>query len=142
MIIKKNNKKKVPKDAEYRDFPKSKSNYLKILKANAGRVQISCEKARICRRTHYRWMEDSAFKKIVEEINEGLKDFVEGKIINHISSTNDKVSADMCKFYAKTKMKDRGYVERQEIEHSGDGVQKFEIINIDKPEDIKKLKED
>ena len=134
---KKKKKGKVSNVTEYRDFSKAKANYLKILKANAGRIQASCEKARINRRTHYRWIEDPAFKKIVEEINESLKDFVEGKIITHIKSEDNKVSADMCKFYAKTQMKDRGYVERTELNQNikSDNKIEVEIIEVQKKED-------
>jgi len=42
------------------------------------------------------------------------------------------------KFYAETKLKDRGYVRKQEIEHIGDNFGKIGIeINI--PEEVKTL---
>jgi hypothetical protein len=45
------------------------------------------------------------------EAKEMEKDFVEGKIIQRIKADSDT----MIIFYSKTQMKDRGYIERQEI---------------------------
>ena len=99
---------------------KRMKEFLVIFRKNAGRIQASCEKANLNRASYYMWLDKSPkFKKECEEVVESLKDFVEGKILTHIKSADNKVSADMCKFYAKTKMKDRGFVEKQEIEHSG-----------------------
>ena len=99
---------------------KRMKEFLEIFRKNAGRIQASCEKANLNRATYYDWMKKSPkFKVKCEEVIESLKDFVEGKIITHIKSQDNKISADMCKFYAKTKMKGRGYIEKQEIEHSG-----------------------
>lgn len=144
----KKNKVNPTNQTKSKEFTKNQIKYLEILKKNAGRIQVSCDKAQIHRSTHYEWMKNKAFKKEIEEINESLKDLVEGKIINHIQSTNEKVSADMCKFFAKTKMKDRGYVERQELDHTigTDNKIEVEIIEVikkeddeEKPEEIKKI---
>ncbi len=98
---------------------KRMKEFLIIFKKNAGRIQASCEKAKQNRSTYYAWLEKSPkFKKGCYEAIENLKDFVEGKILTHIKSPDNKISADMCKFYAKTKMRDRGYVEKQELDVS------------------------
>jgi hypothetical protein len=67
----------------------------------------------ISRKTFYRWFEkDKSFREKVLEQQEGLKDFVEAKIIQQIKEGNTAVMI----FYAKTKMKDRGYIERTELD--------------------------
>jgi hypothetical protein len=106
-------------------------DFLIIFAKNSGRIQDSCTKSKINRKTYYRWLEHEEFSQKVKETNESLKDFVEGKIIKHIKSKDNKVSADMCKFYAKTKMKDRGFVEKQEIEHSGNLDTTINLIEKD-----------
>lgn len=96
--------------------------FLIMFQKNSGRIQDTCEKAKTSRATYYRWLEENEeFKQKVKETNESLKDFVENKIIKHVKSKDAKISADMCKFYAKTKMKDRGYVERTELNQNISG---------------------
>lgn len=51
----------------------------------------------------------------VTQVREKRHDFVENAIMRAIKA--DNVTAMI--FYAKTQMKDRGYVERQELHHSG-----------------------
>lgn len=52
----------------------------------------------------------------IDNEREGLKDFVEGKLIQQIDGGN--ITAII--FYLKTQAKDRGYIERVEQEHSGE----------------------
>jgi len=124
------------------NLTKKMKDLLIILKANAGRIQVSCNKANIHRTTYYLWLNKNyKFKQSIEDINEGFKDFVEGKIVTHIDSSDDKISADMCKFYAKTKMKERGYVERTELDQNikSDNKIQVEVIKITKKEDEEKI---
>lgn len=51
----------------------------------------------------------------IEQERELRKDFVEDKMLKRVMKGSDT----MIIFFAKTQMKDRGYVERQEITHSG-----------------------
>jgi hypothetical protein len=57
-------------------------------------------------------------KEALADAREEMKDFAESKIYQGINDGNTALII----FYAKTQMKDRGYVERQEIDHSG-GIQ-------------------
>jgi hypothetical protein len=50
-------------------------------------------------------------KEALDDAREEMKDFAESKIYQKISDGD----TTMIIFYAKTQMKDRGYVERQEI---------------------------
>lgn len=91
---------------------KRMKDFLEIFEKQGCRITISCEKAKIHRSTYYDWLsKNPKFVSAVETMIEKFKDFVEGEIIKHLQ----KGDSNMLKFYAKTKLKDRGYVERQEI---------------------------
>jgi hypothetical protein len=55
-------------------------------------------------------------KEALTDAREEMKDFAESKIYQGINNDNTALLI----LYAKTQMKDRGYVERQEIDHSGE----------------------
>lgn len=94
---------------------KKEKKIIEILKLNAGNVSWTCKAMNISRETFYilkRKNED--FFKAVEEVNESLIDLAESKLMENIKK-NDTVSTI---FFLKTKGKNRGYIERTEIEHS------------------------
>ena len=92
---------------------------LKALEASMGIVSTACKKADISRETFYNWKKkDKEFAKKVEEASEIAKDFVESKLYKLINDEN----ATAIIFYCKTKMKGRGYVERQEIDYNNEQV--------------------
>ncbi len=87
------------------------------LKKSLGNVTIATEQVGIDRKSHYNWLEnDEAYKEAVSEVKPRTDDFVENKLLTKIKN-GDTTSII---FYLKTKAKDRGYTERQEIEHSGE----------------------
>lgn len=97
-----------------------------------GVITHACKIAEISRETHYRWLrEDENYKQWIEEIPELTLDFAENALYKLINSGN--VAATI--FYLKTKGKHRGYIEKQEVEYSGNP---FEIsVNI--PKEVKDL---
>lgn len=99
---------------------KKEKQAITILKKKAGNVSLTCEAMNMSRDTFYEWKKKSIeFAAAVEEVNESLIDFVESKLMENINN-NDNASTI---FFLKTKGKQRGYVEKQEIEHSGlDGI--------------------
>ena len=106
---------------------------LKALEASMGIVSTACKKADISRETFYNWKKkDKEFAKKVEEASEIAKDFVESKLYKLINDEN----ATAIIFYCKTKMKERGYVEKQEIDITS--VKPLELVSSKyKPEDFK-----
>ena len=99
-----------------KSMKKRQQEYLKILKKCAGLVSHACEKYGIDRQTHYNWLKGSEwFADEVKAIQEGMVDFAESKLYENIKK-GDNTSI---LFYLKCKAKKRGYVEKQEIEHSG-----------------------
>jgi hypothetical protein len=94
-----------------------KGNMIKALESSLGIVTGACKKVGISRQTHYRWLEEDAeYKKAVESISDIALDFAESQLHQQIMEGN--VASTI--FYLKTKGKRRGYVERTELEHTGE----------------------
>ena len=91
--------------------------YLKTLKKCAGLVTHACDKYGIDNQTHYNWIKKyEGFREAIDEIQNGMIDFAESKLYENIKK-GDNTSI---LFFLKCKAKKRGYVERQELEHSGE----------------------
>ena len=89
-----------------------KEAFLEALEKSMGIVSQATKKVGIDRTTPYRWMkEDSGFEDKVMEIQNVVGDFAETKLYELV---NDGVPSAVI-FLCKTKFKNRGYVERQEI---------------------------
>lgn len=83
------------------------------LKSSLGIVSTACEKCGISRTTHYRWTKsDPEYKTAVDDCTERAIDFAESQLYKLISEGNPAATI----FYLKTKGKNRGYVEKQEVE--------------------------
>lgn len=100
----------------YKKMNKKHKDFLSLLEKNGGLVYATCKKFNIHASTFYNWKKSiEGFSEKVEEINEGLLDLVESKLIQNIQN-NDSSSI---MFYLKCKAKHRGYLEKQQVEHSG-----------------------
>lgn len=90
----------------------SKEAFLTQLEHSFGLVATTCRKVGISRSTYYKWRkDDSQFADRADEVKELQKDAVEALILKKMKDGDTA----MLIFYAKTQMKDRGYVERTEI---------------------------
>lgn len=93
-----------------------KKKAIEILKQKAGNVTLTTEALKISRAIFYVWKkEDPEFAQAVEDIEEGLIDFAESKLMKKINDDDNTAII----FFLKTKGRKRGYIERQEIEHDG-----------------------
>jgi len=93
-----------------------KKRVLEQLKKTHGIIASACAQASVGRQTFYNWLEkDEKFKADVQEIIEATTDKVEMKLLEQINGGN--LTAII--FYLKCKGKNRGWVERQEVEHTG-----------------------
>jgi len=93
-----------------------KKAIIAALEQTLGVVTTACTKADIPRSTFYKWYnEDLSFKKDVDDIQNITLDFAESQLFKQIKDNNTTATI----FFLKTKGKNRGYIERQEIEHSG-----------------------
>jgi len=90
-----------------------KKDLLDALERSLGIVSTACEKVGVDRKTHYNWLKDDAeYKEAVRSIEERTIDFAESHLHALIKDKNPAATI----FFLKTKGKNRGYVERQEIE--------------------------
>lgn len=92
-----------------------KEIFLEIYKRKGCNVSTACVAADIARKTFYNWIKEKNFGQAVKDAEEQLHDMVESHLVSHIQGGNAKVAM----FFAKTKMKHRGYTHKQEVEHSG-----------------------
>jgi hypothetical protein len=89
--------------------------FLKAYVSNSCNVSKACGAAKVARSTYYEWLNKSdTFRQKREEAEEGLYDHVEGALLKQINDGN--ITAII--FFAKTKMKDRGYVERSIVDNN------------------------
>ncbi len=113
----------------------TKRAMIEALEKSLGIVTTACKSVNIARQTHYEWMrEDEAYKEAVEGIVDIAIDFAESQLnqlmmgAKHQVVTNkgeiveikDAPNPSSIIFYLKTKGKKRGYVEKQEVELSGE----------------------
>jgi hypothetical protein len=103
------------------DAPNKKKEMIEALKETKGILKYAYTMVGITRPTHQRWLrEDEEYAKECKIAEDETKDWVETKLLDKIREGDSTCLI----FYAKTKMKDRGYVERQEIT----GANGLEII--------------
>lgn len=96
-----------------------KKAMIEALEKSLGIVTTACKKVGIARDTHYRWYrEDEEYKKQVDDISNVVLDFAESQL--HLQIQKENTSATI--FFLKTKGKERGYVEKKEIEIVQDEV--------------------
>lgn len=101
-----------------------KKDVLLALEASLGVVTTACKKAQIDRTTFYRYLkEDAEFARQVKEIENVALDFAESSLHKQIQAG---VPASTI-FYLKTKGKDRGYIEKTQVENSGELTQKIVV---------------
>ena len=90
----------------------TKKALLEALEKTLGIVTTACKVVGVQRGTFYRYYnEDKDFAKAVKEIDNVVLDFAESQLHKQIKDNNTSSTI----FYLKTKGKNRGYVERQEI---------------------------
>ena len=109
--------------AEQSEQADRKKQFLEALLVTDSNISEACERTGVGRTTYYDWKRDDPdFAESAKHAIEHIKDWVEDKILAHIKEGN--VTAAI--FYAKTKMKDRGYIEKSEFDHnigsSGGGI--------------------
>lgn len=100
-----------PEAAEITRTDILKKSFLKQFKVTLGNVSHTAESVNINRVTYYRWRDsDAEFKEAADDIIASVGDFVESKLLKAINE--DNITGII--FFCKTKLKDRGYVERVE----------------------------
>jgi len=94
-----------------------KKALIEALTQTLGVITSACKITGIDRTMFYDYYNsDETFAEQVRDIQEVAVDFAESKLYEQIKSNNTTATI----FYLKTKGKNRGYIERQEIQHSGE----------------------
>ena len=94
-----------------------KKAMIDALEKALGVVTVACKQVGIDRTTHYRWLkDDEEYKEAVDEISDVALDFAESQLHKQIKEGNTAATI----FYLKTQGKRRGYIEKQQLEHSTD----------------------
>tara|TARA_B110000908_G_C10266279_1_gene464287 strand:+ start:3948 stop:4304 length:357 start_codon:yes stop_codon:yes gene_type:complete len=105
-----------------------KENLIKALEKSLGVVTTACKTVECSRETFYKYCkDDSLFKEKVDDISNIALDFAESQLHQQIQGGNTTATI----FYLKTKGKQRGYVERQEITGAEGMPTNFQIEIID-----------
>jgi uncharacterized protein Yka (UPF0111/DUF47 family) len=101
----------------------TKKRVIEALEKSLGVITTACKIAEVSRTQFYNWLKDDEdFAKKVQEIENVTLDFVESQLHKQIKENSTAATI----FFLKTKGKKRGYIERQEIEHSGNPI----VINL------------
>ena len=92
------------------------SVFLSAYRDNLLNISRACEIAEIDRTLFYQWIEKYPdFKEKVEAVEEKFLDYAESKLKKAVAEGNMTALI----FFLKTKGRNRGYVERKEVENSG-----------------------
>jgi len=103
-----------------------KKAVIDALEKTLGVVTTACKQAGIGRTQFYEWLKtDEEFRKQVEDIQNVALDYAESQLHKQIGDGSTAATI----FYLKTKGKNRGYIERQEIQHDGGEGLRIEIID-------------
>ena len=105
-------KKKTEEVCKTDNILQKREKFLKSLELKNGNISQACKAINISRQTFYAWSEDEDFKIKAENVKESLLDLAESKLMENINN-NENVAII---FYLKTKGKQRGYIEKQEVE--------------------------
>lgn len=88
-------------------------NFLKALESTLGVVTPACRKTGVSTATHYRWLAtDKNYAEAVQLIKNSAIDFAESALHRQISDGSTAATI----FYLKCQGKERGYVERKEVD--------------------------
>jgi len=98
-----------------------KRSFIDAYKKSFGNVSLACKTIGISRGAYYLWLEDEAFKKLINEVEpeEEFVDFAENALQKRIQSGDTTAII----FALKTKGKKRGYIEKQEIDHRHENLE-------------------
>ena len=106
---------------------KKKAEFLEVYTQKANNIHLTCKAVGIVRSTFYSWINnDEEFRNTIWHVEEGDIDAAETALKRQILEGNTTAII----FYLKTKGKNRGYVERQELTGM-DGQKLFEVSILD-----------
>ena len=115
----------------------TKKALIEAMKKNLGVVTMACKEVGISRATYYDYIrKDEDFKAEIEDVKDVAIDFVESQLFKQIKEGSTAATI----FYLKCQGKKRGYIEKQEVEHSGKVDNGGIIVKTASKEDIAEVK--
>ena len=94
-----------------------KKAMIEALTKSLGIVTTACNISKVSKSTHYDWLaNDENYREQVEAIKDIALDFAESQLHKRMQNGSDTAII----FYLKTQGKKRGYIEKQQIEISGE----------------------
>ena len=128
---------------------------MEVLSGTAGIQTDIAKRLKVDDSNVRRFLEKNPDMKLLQELEKEKElDIAEKEIFSHLrmGTTKDtkhlrfnkdfvKIRGNAALNILKNLGKDRGWVERQQREHTGDHPQKFELVNVDTPEAAKKFQE-
>lgn len=95
---------------------KMQEKFLKFFSRPLSNLTVACKAVGITRQTYYRLKDtNDDFREQIEGAHQAKGDLVESYLMKKIVSGDTACTI----FYCKTQLKDRGYVEKNQLEHSG-----------------------
>ena len=87
------------------------------MEKSLGIVTTACKIVGISRWLHYDWMKtDPEYKSNIEDVSEIVIDFAESQLHKRMREGSDAATI----FFLKCRARNRGYIEKQEMDHSGE----------------------
>lgn len=119
------------------EMSEKKQAFLEALKQSAGILQPACDAIGVDRITVWRWRKaDKKFDAACKDCKEIAVDFAESALLKNIKSGDTTAII----FYLKTQGRDRGYVEKQQVEADIKGTTlKVNVIDQETADLMKKL---
>lgn len=109
------NKKGQPNVAKQALIREQQNAFINELMRNNYNISKTCRKVKMHNSMYYKWMEDPAFKKVMEKLRDREVDNFEDAFRDLVEERNPQAVI----FGLKTRGKHRGYVERTEVAHFG-----------------------
>ena len=114
----------------------SKKTFSRAIKDSYGNIMVISERIGCRRSTVYSWLsKEPVLKKQLESEREKIVDVAENKLVENL----EKGETSSIHFVLKTLGKNKGYIEKQILEHEG-GLE-LKVKNMSKEERVKRIKE-
>lgn len=118
----------------------NKTNFEKACKGSGGVLAVISRRLEVSRAAVTQYCQKNEWtKEVLEQENESINDLAESKLVENINKGDQRA----IEFRLRCKAKTRGYIERQEIEHSGtmDNNINIQIVNPDNENNLETDKE-
>lgn len=120
-----------------RELAERKAAFLEAFSKSAGILKPACDAMNVDRKTVWRWRQsDEKFDEAYKECQEIAVDFAESALLKNIQAGDTTAII----FFLKTRGRERGYVEKQQIDATVKGAEvKVNVLDQETADLINKL---